>query len=610
MAATTLHETEDQQVPAAALSPSAMLAISMHAQPGVYALLLGSGVSTGAGVPTGWGVVKELVRRVAAASAADDAGEAARLAETDPEGWWAKNGTGDLGYSTLLASLAPTPSARQGLLAEFFEATDKEREEGIKVPSRSHHAVAQLVKRGFVRVILTTNFDRLTEQALEAAGVAPQVVARPEAVHGMAPLAHASATLIKLHGDYKDLGTRNTPEELGEYPEEWTTLLHRVFDDYGLVIAGWSADWDTALVAALDGSPNRRYPLYWDSRSSKGESAQRLLTARTGQVIPATGADEMFGDILASVEALDVLAQPPLATAMAIARLKRYLPDPRHRIDLHDLVFDFANDIADDIAGQVLSAPSLDGSQIQGIWERHLEAAAPLTNLLVTGIWHDPDGTQDRLWVDVLQRLVDAGTTPLSSVTSGLDDARLWPALIAMTAAGVAAVRRGHERIIMRLATQVQGRGRMGTGDPQPAAQLLHPDRLLTDNWVNAMPRWAGQHWLYPPSHLLKADLRRFFQDLIPNEDDYRGVFHGYEYRLGLLQERQKGVPGGYGALRGEYVGERGWDHNDIPFAEVAFRQAAGRDTAWPWEEFLGTTDLDRVLADHREVLKRYKRWG
>jgi hypothetical protein len=36
------------------LSPLAMLATSMQAQPGVYALLQGSGVSTDAGVPTGW----------------------------------------------------------------------------------------------------------------------------------------------------------------------------------------------------------------------------------------------------------------------------------------------------------------------------------------------------------------------------------------------------------------------------------------------------------------------------------------------------------------------------------------------------------------------------
>lgn len=64
-----------------------MLATSVHAQPGVYALLLGSGVSTGAGVPTGWGVVKELIRRAATASTPDDE-DALRLAEQDPVAWW------------------------------------------------------------------------------------------------------------------------------------------------------------------------------------------------------------------------------------------------------------------------------------------------------------------------------------------------------------------------------------------------------------------------------------------------------------------------------------------------------------------------------------------
>ena len=37
----------------APLSQTVALATSMHAQPGVYAVLLGSGASTGSGIPTG-----------------------------------------------------------------------------------------------------------------------------------------------------------------------------------------------------------------------------------------------------------------------------------------------------------------------------------------------------------------------------------------------------------------------------------------------------------------------------------------------------------------------------------------------------------------------------
>src|SRR5689334_14234273 len=107
------------RTPMKSLDPLVMLATGMHGQPGVYALLLGSGVSTGAGIPTGWGVVTELVRRAAAAAAPDDP-EAADRAAADPEAWWTEHGDGaELGYSNLLAALAPTQAARRDLLAGF-----------------------------------------------------------------------------------------------------------------------------------------------------------------------------------------------------------------------------------------------------------------------------------------------------------------------------------------------------------------------------------------------------------------------------------------------------------------------------------------------------------
>lgn len=117
------------------LSPLVSLATSVHSQPGVYAVMLGSGVSTGAGLLTGWGVVTELVARVAAASAPDDA-DAVSAARADPELWWSQNGAGELGYSSLLEQLAPSAAARQGLLAGFFEP-GSDNETPVRQPSKS-----------------------------------------------------------------------------------------------------------------------------------------------------------------------------------------------------------------------------------------------------------------------------------------------------------------------------------------------------------------------------------------------------------------------------------------------------------------------------------------
>jgi hypothetical protein len=49
--------------PVPGLEPLTSPAMCVHAAPGVYALLLGAGVSRAAGLPTGWDTVTDLVRR-------------------------------------------------------------------------------------------------------------------------------------------------------------------------------------------------------------------------------------------------------------------------------------------------------------------------------------------------------------------------------------------------------------------------------------------------------------------------------------------------------------------------------------------------------------------
>lgn len=590
------------------LSALVTLAASMHAQPGVYALLLGSGVSTGAGIPTGWGVVRDLVGRLAGASDRDN-GLAAESARQDPEAWWAEPGSGELGYSTLLEQLAPLPASRQGLLAGFFEPNDEEREAGIKAPSKAHMAIAELVKLGFVRVIVTTNFDRLMERALEAVGISPQVIARPEAVNGMAPLAHSAATVIKLHGDYKDLGSRNTPGELSDYPDEWQRLLTQVFDEYGLIVAGWSADWDEALVASLESAPNRRYPLYWDSRSSSGENAKRLLANRAGTVIPASGADELFSELSASVEALEQLGSPRLTVAMGVARLKRYLPDPVRRIDLHDLVMEATREVASGIRSSPLNPPGgIKLDQLEQIYASYFQSMDLLAPLLINGVWHDQDGVHDSLWVDVVQELLDEGTAqPQSAFNRAAEKARRFPGFIAMGVIGITVLRRGRDDLFVRLSTEAETWDLFDTREKLPAAQILHYLELADPEWVQEFPRWEATRWHYPVSHLFGVDLRRYFRGSMLRDDEFVESFQTFEYRLGLIQEQ---LPGRH-AIAGEYAGELGWV-DEVPKSEMLFRKQIDRNQRVrnAWSAFFGgTKELEEAVLAQRDVLKRYVRY-
>jgi hypothetical protein len=597
----------------AALDPAVMLAVGVHAQPGVYTLLLGSGVSTGAGIPTGWGVVKELVRRAAAVLEPADE-EAADRAAADPEAWWAAHGDGQpLGYSNLLAALATEPAARRGLLAGFFEPSGDDAEAGLKVPGPAHRAIATLAKGDLIRVIVTTNFDRLVERALAEANVPYQVVSRPEAVTGLTPLPHASVTVIKLHGDYAELDMRNTVEELGTYPAEWDRLLDRVFDEYGLVVSGWSADWDGALVAALERRQSRRYPFYWDSRSSRGETARRLLHQHGITVVPAKSADELFTGLVQRVEALARLAEPPLTTAMAVARLKRYLPDPVRRIDLHDLVTEAVAKASEKIRAQPVHRENIRGQDVQDVLAAHAAAVEPVLHLVTTGVYFDRDRVHTDLWVEVVQRLLLARAVvrggPYQAV---LDNARHYPALLAVRAAGLVAVHLDRDDVLLRLLVEPTWREPLHNRQVEPAFAVLHDYRVIEPDDVNQLPRWSGTGWQYPTSHLLRADLREVLRPLIAEDDQYVQASNRYEYRVALLQHRRQDITGSYGGAPGEFVGDYRWVGDVEPLMEADFRSAAEKsDHRWPWWSVLGGNDpaaLDAALTDFREHLNEIRR--
>ena len=63
---------------------------------------------------------------------------------------------------------------------------------------------------------------------------------------------HENCALIKVNGDYRNIRTLNTPEELSDkYPVPIAKLIRQVFEEYGLIISGWSAEYDVRLRRIL-----------------------------------------------------------------------------------------------------------------------------------------------------------------------------------------------------------------------------------------------------------------------------------------------------------------------------------------------------------------------
>ncbi|MGD0900272.1 MAG: SIR2 family protein [Thermoguttaceae bacterium] len=315
--------------------PLLSMAMSVHANPGVYALLLGSGVSRAASIPTGWEVVEDLIRKIAVL-AKEDCG-------ADPAVWYRQKFGSEPDYSVLLDSVARSPSERQQLLRSHFEPDDDEREQGLKQPTAAHRAVAKLVAKGYFRVILTTNFDKLIERAIEDEGVAPTVISTPDAIEGALPLVHQRCCVVKLHGDYLDTRIKNTPAELAGYDGRVARLLAQVFDEFGLIVSGWSGQWDMALRAALERCPSRRFTMFWTSRGEPGETAKELIRLRGGQTVLTPDADAVFTKLDELVTALaDSKRTHPSSVEATVALAKRYLSSPQYQVHLHDLVVDEA----------------------------------------------------------------------------------------------------------------------------------------------------------------------------------------------------------------------------------------------------------------------------
>jgi hypothetical protein len=313
------------------IDPTINLSFSVASQPGVYALLLGSGVSRTAGIPTGWEIVLDLISKVAKAL-----GE---VTPNDPIMWYRAKYSKEPEYSDLLEAIASTGTERNAILRSYFEPNDDERKNGLKLPTPAHRAIAQLVKLGYIRIIVTTNFDHLLESALVDEGMTPDVISNEDALHGTVPYVHSKCTIIKLHGDYRDTRIKNTSLELKSYSKKFNDLLDRVFDEFGLVICGWSAEWDTALLDAILRCSSHRYTTYWTTRGNVSDNAQRVIESRKAQLIAMEGADQFFTKLNEQIISIEESNQPhPLSKQLAIATLKRYLSDKSNKIKLEDLL--------------------------------------------------------------------------------------------------------------------------------------------------------------------------------------------------------------------------------------------------------------------------------
>lgn len=578
------------------IDPLLSLAFSVQSQKGVYALLLGSGVSRSSGIPTGWEVVLDLIRKLARLHGED--------CEPNPEEWFRKKHGAEPDYSKLLDALAQTPAGRQQLLRSYFEPTEDERSQNLKRPTAAHKAIASLVLAGYVRVILTTNFDRLLEMALEEAGVHATVISTPDAVVGALPLVHAGCTVIKLHGDYLDTRIRNTISELEAYESSVDGLLDRILDEYGLVVCGWSGDWDTALRSAILRAPSRRFGTFWADRGRRSEQATQLISQRQAQLVSIKDADSFFVELAEKVKALEDSSAPhPLSTKALVSAAKRYLPDDANKIRLFDLVSGETERLHATLCESVFSPntntdPKLD---VPARVKKYENLSAPLATLVAVGCYwgrasHRP------LWIRTLDRIGSSRPRDKSGYVHLLE-LQTYPALILLYAGGIAAIAASQYETLCGLFVTAKTRDESKSAD-QPFA--------ATVNTWQVMNREIG--WLLPgmekrvtplSDHLLGV-LREPLREFLPDDEVFQDSFDRFELFLAIQHAVLTDWPG-------SPIGRFGWRNRrfspDRQIAKRVLLEASEAGEIWlPLRAGLFGGTLATFKSAHAKVADRIEK--
>jgi len=348
------------------------LIFGVHREPGAYALLLGSGVSRGAGMLSGWEITVKLVEELA---------EIQAPGVKDALVWYKSQYGEEPRYDKVLELLGKGSADRQATVRRFVEPTQTERENGVKMPGAAHKSIAWLVKQGYIRLILTTNFDRLLEGALAEVGVTPNVVNGAEGIDGARSYASEQYTIVKINGDYQDTRIRNSVPELSEYPASLNTYLSAILDAYGLVICGWSATYDEALVHLLISHPNLRYGTYWLTNENLGREAMGVASRRKADVITIVSADQAFQTLADTIQSQDAGTCCDSFTADQItSTVRACVGNPTREAQLADILQEESRRVGEAMPGIRSDLVELDQKTVQIIIQRSAAAVETLAS--------------------------------------------------------------------------------------------------------------------------------------------------------------------------------------------------------------------------------------
>lgn len=498
------------------MDKSLIIPFTIQSNPGVYAILLGSGVSKAAGISTGWDITLDLCKKYASVN-----GESPE----DPYNWYVEKFNDEPRYDDLLAAITNTTAERQALLRKYFEPTEEEREQGLKVPTSTHRSIAKLVKDGYIRMILTTNFDRLMEMALEEEGIQYDVASNEDSLNGIRPYVHSKCTIIKLHGDYKDTRIKNTSEELSEYPKILDNLLDRIFDEFGLITVGWSGVWDGALRSAMLRCRTRRYSWFWLTISEPSNEAREIINHRLANVIMIPNADSFFNALPLKISAIDNLEKIHPLNQEICRELTKKLILKGNLIELYDLVHSETLRIAEYIKGAPVSGDPIDYEDEVKRYYIKSENLLVIIATITLFYFNDPHQRSNK-YLELLKKTFER--IHFKEIVGGKEsftNLKNYPLLLAIYTLGISAII-GNRDVLKSIFIEINSEDEHG----RHILKHKYPGRVLSGSLSRPIEREVT-----PRNNHIFEEMKNIFVPSILTDKEYEEAFDAFEFLYGII---------------------------------------------------------------------------
>lgn len=559
-----------------------LIAHNIFINKGAYAVLLGSGISRSAGIPTGWEILKNLIGRLAILKG--------QPIVDNHENWYKEQYKAEPNYSKIIEFLTTTQEERVSLLKPFFEVTETENSESIKKPTIAHKAIASLINKGYIKVVITTNFDRLMENALREIGIEASVISNPNHIENVMPLIHSPITIIKVNGDYLDTKFLNSESELNAYDDRLVSLLKYVFENFGLVTTGWSAKWDIGLREILESSNKFRFSNFFTYLNKYEDEFKRVSDLRNGRLVQIKDANSFFKEILENIEALEKGEKDnPLAKPIAIERLKKYIQKQESKIDLYDLIDAEVKKDFKAIRDKILPRPDI--NVIKDLIEFDINKLDLLYSLIIQGVYWG-NTLHHEIWLKAISKFAHP------TLQTGNDtDLSYFPSLILFYAIGLTALYK-EDFLLLRKLFSIQIFNPYNEGEKINILTRVNTYMVDKDT-LNSV---YGNTQYVPMSELLYKTFKPEFEMWLSNEKEFDELFDRFEL-LNSLQFIEKFKDG---FLPGRFIHTRRRSNNIIykKFEELNVQK---ENNDWIQEGLFKDFDSLKKSYDYfNENIKKY----